>query len=50
VKEFVTRRWKPLVLAALLLAGYALDKFAPQLELERKLLAGLQTIVEGLEP
>lgn len=48
MKEFLSKRWKPLVLMVIALATYGLSKFAPQLELERHLVETVKTIVEGV--
>jgi hypothetical protein len=49
VKEFLSKRWKPLALMAIALATYGLSKFAPQLELERHLFETMKAIVENVK-
>jgi hypothetical protein len=50
MKDFLGRRWKPLTLIGIAVAGFTLDKFFPQLELERKLVATIEEIVSDIEP
>jgi hypothetical protein len=48
VKEWAEKRWKFLALMVFAFALYGLDKFAPQLELERRLVDTLRVIVEQM--
>lgn len=48
MKDWAQRRWKYLAAAGFAFALYGLDKFAPQLELERRLVDTLRVVVEQM--